>query len=64
MEKYIKLWKVTVMCVTWDKPRTYYFSTKEKAYDYYMRFEYADKPEYAGRYLCDNTPAYDLDYTY
>lgn len=46
----VKIWSVCVNHVTWSRPQTLYFSSKDAATECYNNFEYADKPQYAGAY--------------
>ncbi len=46
----VKIWGVCVNHVTWSKPQTLYFDSKEAATECYNNFEHADKPQYIGAY--------------
>lgn len=46
----IKIWGICVNHVTWSKPQTLYFNSKDAATDCYNNFEHADKPQYIGAY--------------
>lgn len=46
----VKIWGVCVNHVTWSKPQTLYFNSKDAAAECYNHFEYADKPQYIGAY--------------
>lgn len=46
----VKIWGVCVNHVTWSKPQTLYFDSKEAATECYNNFEYADNPQYIGAY--------------
>jgi hypothetical protein len=46
----VKIWSVCVNHVTWSRPQTLYFNSKEAAAECYNNFEHADKPQYIGAY--------------